>query len=101
MSSTKPLRGIMDANRLTGPNFSDWLRNLKILLKSERIAYVLEGDGLVEPNGYYVAYKPITFSCILFTLIEMIFIHCYSCVMFAMKSMSMCNDLVNYDEIII
>ena len=36
MSSTNPLRGIMDANRLTGPNFTDWLKNLKILLRSER-----------------------------------------------------------------
>ena len=52
-------------------------------------------------DGYYVAYKPIIFSCILFTFIEMKFIHCHSCVMFIMKSMSMCNDLVNYDEIII
>ena len=48
MLSTNPLRGIIDANRLTGPNFNDWLRNLKILLKFERIAYVVEGDGLVE-----------------------------------------------------
>ena len=43
-----------------------------------------------EIDGYYVAYKPITLSCTLF--IEMKFIHCHSCVMFAMKSMSMCND---------
>ena len=49
MSSINPLCGIMDANRLTSPNFTYWLRNLKILLKSKRIAYVLEGDGLVEP----------------------------------------------------
>ena len=49
MSSTNPLRGIMDVNHLTSPNFTNWLRNLKILLKFERIAYVLEGDGLVEP----------------------------------------------------
>ena len=48
MSSANPLHGIMDSNRLTGSNFTDWLRNLKILLKSERIAYVLEGDGPVE-----------------------------------------------------
>ena len=40
-------------------------------------------------DGYYVAYKQITLSCILFMLIEMKFIHCHSCVMFAMKSMSM------------
>ena len=51
-------------------------------------------------DGYYVAYKPITLSC-LFMFIEMKFIHCHSCVMFVMKSMSMCNDYVNYDEIII
>ena len=43
-------------------------------------------------DGYYVAYKPITLSCILFMFIEMKFIHFHSCVMFAMKSMSMCND---------
>ena len=49
MSLTNPLRGITDANGLTGPNFTDWLRNLKILLKSECITYILEGDGLVEP----------------------------------------------------
>ena len=43
-------------------------------------------------DGYSVAYKPITLSCILFMFIEMTFIHCHSCVMFAIKSMSMCND---------
>ena len=43
-------------------------------------------------DGYYVAYKPITISCILFMFIEIQFIHCHSCVMFAIKSMSMCND---------
>ena len=49
MSSINHLRGIIDANCLTGSKFIDWLRNLKILLKSEHIAYVLEGDGPVEP----------------------------------------------------
>ena len=48
MSSTNPLCGIMDANHLTGLNFNDWLMNLNILLKSKRIAYVMEGDYLVE-----------------------------------------------------
>ena len=65
-------------------------------LSGERIRFYL-----VRSDGYYVAYKPITLSCILFMFIEMKFIHCHSCVMFAMKSMSMCNDYVNYDEIII
>ena len=45
-----------------------------------------------QSDGYYVAYKPITLSCFLFMFIEMKFIHCHSCVMFVMKSMSMCND---------
>ena len=64
--------------------------------------YTLGSRGSRELNdGYYVAYKAITLSCILFMFIEMKFIHCHSCVMFAMKSMSMCNDYVNYDEIII
>ena len=52
-------------------------------------------------DGYYEAYKPITVSCILLMFIKIKFIHCHSCVMFPMKSMSMCNDQVNYDEIII
>ena len=46
----------------------------------------------MDADGYYVTYKPITLPCILFVFIEMKFIHCHSCVMFAMKSMSMCND---------
>ena len=48
-----------------------------------------------------MAYNPITLLCIFFMFIEMKFIHYHSCVMFAMKSMSMCNDKVSYDEIII
>ena len=49
-------------------------------------------DAIVEGDGYYVVYKPITLSCIFFMFIEMKFIHCHSCVMFAIKSMSICND---------
>ena len=47
---------------------------------------------IVISDGYYVAYKPITHSCILFMFIEMKFIHCHFSVMFAIKAMSMCND---------
>ncbi|XP_073153754.1 uncharacterized protein [Henckelia pumila] len=42
MSTRNPLFIILDQNKLTGPNYNDWLRNLKIVLNSERIAYVLE-----------------------------------------------------------
>ena len=41
MKSSNPLSMILDQNRLTGPNFIDWLRNLKVVLASERILYVL------------------------------------------------------------
>ena len=53
---------------------------------------VLEDKTYEIRDGYYVAYKPITLSFILFMFIEMKFIHCHSCVMYAMKSMSICND---------
>ena len=43
-------------------------------------------------DGYYVAYKPITLSSILFMFFEIKFINFHSCVMFAMKSMSRCNE---------
>ena len=43
MSTTVNLRIILDANKLTGANFMDWLRNMIIVLKVERIAYVLDG----------------------------------------------------------
>ena len=49
MLSTNPLCDIMDANHLTSSNFIDWVRNLKILLKYECIAYVLEGNGPIDP----------------------------------------------------
>ncbi|XP_057993042.1 uncharacterized protein LOC110645450 [Hevea brasiliensis] len=45
------LTGILDNNRLTGPNFLNWLRNLKIFLNLERIGYVLDfkvHDPLLE-----------------------------------------------------
>ena len=42
MRSSNPLAIILDQHRLTGPNFIDWLRNLKVILASEKILYVLE-----------------------------------------------------------
>ena len=49
MSSSNLIHDIMDANRLTRTNFNDWLRNLKILLRSKHIEYVLERKGPYEP----------------------------------------------------
>ena len=42
MSLSNPLRGILDVNHLTSPNYMDWLRNLRIVLTMEKIAYVLD-----------------------------------------------------------
>ena len=42
MRSSSPLTIILDQHRLIGPNFIDWLRNLKVFLASEKILYVLE-----------------------------------------------------------
>ncbi|XP_073051280.1 uncharacterized protein [Primulina eburnea] len=42
MFTRNPLSIIYDQNKLTGPNYHDWFRNLKIVLNSERIAYVLD-----------------------------------------------------------
>ena len=41
MTKNINLQSIMDANFLTGPNFLDWLKNLRIVLKRERLAYVI------------------------------------------------------------
>ena len=42
MRSSNPFTIILDQHRLTGPNFIYWLRNLKVVLASEKILYVLE-----------------------------------------------------------
>ena len=49
MLSGNPLRSILDANKLTSSNYEDWLRNLRIVLMSEKIAYVLEDNIPLEP----------------------------------------------------
>ncbi|XP_075483721.1 uncharacterized protein LOC142523874 [Primulina tabacum] len=41
MTARNTLSTILDQNKLIGPNSNDWFRNLKIVLNSENIAYVL------------------------------------------------------------
>ena len=50
MASSLSLRSILDANKLTGPNYVDWLRNLKIVLSQEKLSYILDTPTL-EPLG--------------------------------------------------
>ena len=41
MSTNVNTQSIMDANILTKPNFLDWLKNLRIVLKREKLPYVI------------------------------------------------------------
>ncbi|KAJ8771003.1 hypothetical protein K2173_023328 [Erythroxylum novogranatense] len=49
MSTNLSLRSIVDANKLTGPNFTAWLRNLKFVLRQEKKLYVLDTELPPEP----------------------------------------------------
>ena len=42
MRSSNPLSIILENHRLARPNFIDWLRNIKVILASEHILYVVE-----------------------------------------------------------
>ena len=44
MTTNLNLRSIMETNKLTESNFLDWYRNLRIVLKSEKLLYVLEAE---------------------------------------------------------
>ena len=62
MSSALSLRSILDAHKLTGPNFADWLRNLRIVLRVEKLEYVLDSPMPAEPaedahNDEHVVYR--------------------------------------------
>ncbi|WRX25990.1 hypothetical protein QQP08_018477 [Theobroma cacao] len=50
MANSLSLTSILDANQLTGPNFIDWFCNIKIGLKQEKKAYVLDGPIPEEPS---------------------------------------------------
>ena len=46
------LRSILEKDKLIGPNFMDWERNLRMVLRHERKWYVLEEPlGQVPPAG--------------------------------------------------
>ena len=56
------IRSILEYNKLTGPNFLDWLRNLRIVLWSEKILFILhevapEIPHVDAPNEVYMAHN--------------------------------------------
>ena len=61
--------------------------------KSKAVTHISKSKKtLISSDGYYVAYKPILLPCISFIFIKIYLFIRYSCVMFVMKSMSICND---------
>ena len=50
MTSKISLRSILDEHKLKGDNFNDWYRNLKIVLRQEKLFYVLEKPIPPEPT---------------------------------------------------
>jgi hypothetical protein len=50
MSSSISLTSILDAKKLTRPNFLNRYRNVKIVLKQERRLYVFENPILLAPD---------------------------------------------------
>ena len=74
MASSLSLRGILDANKLIGPNYVDWLRNLRIVLTQEKISYILDtptpdmiGKDAFEERTKYKMWKDdsVTVKCIM------------------------------------
>ena len=56
------LRSVLEKDKLSGINFLDWHRNLRIVLKQERKLYVLDGPipaapALTAPRAEHNAYK--------------------------------------------
>ena len=50
MSSLNPLSVILNQNKLTGPNYIDWKRNLNIVLTSDEYKFVLHEVCPPEPG---------------------------------------------------
>ena len=50
MSASNPLAHIFETNHLIGTNYKDWLRNLRIILTSEKLSHILDQDLVVLPN---------------------------------------------------
>ena len=48
MASSLSLRSILDSNILTGPNYVDWLRNLRIVLAQEKLSFILDSPDPVS-----------------------------------------------------
>ena len=48
-TSNLSLQSILEKDKLNGTNFLDWYKNLRIVLKQERIEYILDQPVPDEP----------------------------------------------------
>ena len=46
MTTQFNIRSLLEANKLVGSNYTDWLRNLRLVLRSEKLEYILETDEI-------------------------------------------------------
>ena len=51
VGSFKPLFVILKENKLTGPNYIDWKRNLNLILTAEEYKFVLTDVCLPKPDS--------------------------------------------------
>ena len=51
MASNLSLRSLLDNEKLTEPNFDNWYEKLKIILKHERILYVITDPAPEKPTS--------------------------------------------------
>ena len=50
MLASNHLARIFETNHLTGTNYKDWLKNLRIVLTSKKLSHVLDQDPVVLQN---------------------------------------------------
>ena len=57
---TFTLRSILEKDKLNGTNYTDWIRNLRIVLRAEKKEDVLDTPLPEDPGENATAVKPLT-----------------------------------------
>ena len=63
MASSNPLTRLLDSNKLTGTeNFHDWELNLKLILESEKLSYVVDNPLPIDIDPTSNPEEHVTFN---------------------------------------
>ena len=110
IASSLSLRGILDANKLTGPNYVDWLRNLRIVFTQEEVSYILDTptpdtigeDAFEEERAIYKMWKDDSVSnkCIMLASMSMSFRGSMRTWMFSLYSLILRSYIENKIELL-